>query len=293
MIDSTREQVSKIQALITLLGDDNTSIRDVARQHLFEFGQEAEEYLRQATFADLEGKVRIEARHVLEKIRREDFVSSFYLLGLLDDQQFDLEHAVFLLARVGYPDLDSAPYRAELDELAHSVQRSTAGLDPVTEGREIVLRMSKVLHEQHGFSGNNEDYYDPDNSYLHRVLERRTGIPVSLSTLYLLIARRLNLVIRGVNLPIHFICQYVAGDDSFLFDPFHQGRLITRAECMRILQGASQKFEEHMLRPVRPRSILVRMIRNLVWIYYQRDEMEKVAMLDHLILLLRAKESEL
>ena len=142
MIDSTREQVSKIQALITLLGDDNTSIRDVARQHLFEFGQEAEEYLRQATFADLEGKVRIEARHVLEKIRREDFVSSFYLLGLLDDQQFDLEHAVFLLARVGYPDLDSAPYRAELDELAHSVQRSTAGLDPVTEGREIMLRMS-------------------------------------------------------------------------------------------------------------------------------------------------------
>jgi len=104
----------EIQALITLLGDDDTHVRNVARERLLQIGEPATAFLREAGRADLEGKIRIEARHVLAKIRQEDLIGSFYLLGLLEDEQIDLEQAVFLLARLGYPDLDIAPYQQEL-----------------------------------------------------------------------------------------------------------------------------------------------------------------------------------
>lgn len=117
-----KKTTNEIQALITLLGDDDTKVRDIAREHLLQIGQDAATYLRQAANADVDGKTRIEARHVLAKIRQEDVINSFYQLGLLDDEQIDLEHAVFLLARVGYPDLEVAPFQKELDELARSVR---------------------------------------------------------------------------------------------------------------------------------------------------------------------------
>src|SRR5574341_2144875 len=98
--------VGEIQALITLLGDDDNHVRDIARERLLQIGEPATEFLREAGGADVEGKIRIEARHVLAQIRQDDLGASFYLLSLLDDEQIDLEHAVFLLARIAYPDLD-------------------------------------------------------------------------------------------------------------------------------------------------------------------------------------------
>ncbi|MGH7493465.1 MAG: transglutaminase family protein [bacterium] len=285
-----KKSSNEINALISLLGDEDGRVRDIARQQLLQIGPEAEHYLRAATFADLEGKVRIEARHVLEKIRHEDLIESFYQLGLMEDEQIDLEHAVFLLARVGYTDLEIEPWRRELDRLARAIAVRIAPLSPWRDGRSIIETINSFLFEKEGFAANVEEYYDPDNSYLNRVLERRTGIPVSLSVIYLLVAQRLHLPVRGINMPVHFICQFHTPQESFYFDPFNKGRIITAAECAKMLQGTGHTFEDAFLAPVQTRTILARMLRNLVWIYYQREDMAKTELLDRILKLLRMTE---
>lgn len=279
-------ETGKIQALITLLGDDDQRVREIARERLLHIGEAATEFLHEAGRADLEGKIRIEARHVLAKIREEDLIASFYLLSLLEDEQIDLEHAVFLLARFGYPELEIEPYRRELDQLAKGIGERITGLDSHRDSREIVRLMNLALFEDEGFTGNFEDYYDPDNSYLNCVLERRTGIPVTISAIYLLLARRLNLPIRGINMPIHFICQYHSSIDSFYIDPFNKGQMLTAGDCMRLLHRAKHPFHESYLAPARPRDIIVRMIRNLLFIYHQRDEQAKIDVLNRIVKIL-------
>lgn len=282
-----KKSPDEIRALITLLGDEDANVRDVVRERLFQFGPEAEGYLREATIADLEGKVRIEARHILEKIRQEELLSSFYLLGLRDDAQIDLEHGAFLVARFGYSDLETAPFQRELDELAGRVQSRINSMPPEPSGRMLVEAVNQVLFVEEGFHGNVSSYYDPDNSYINRVLERRTGIPVSLSVVYLLIAQRLHLPIRGINMPVHFICQYYSPRESFYFDPYKNGRIVTRAECAMILQSSGYSFSEQSLQPAPPRSILTRMIRNLVLIYEHQAQNEKAVRLDRILKMLR------
>lgn len=281
---------NEIQALITLLGDDDDHVRDIACERLLQIGPAAEAHLRAATFADGEGKVRIAARHVLEKIRRDDLIGSFYVLGLLQEEQIDLEHAAFLLARVGYPDLDSVPHRRELDRLAGLIAARLAPFTPWRDGRQIIEVINSVLFEKEGFSGSVQEYYDPDNSYLNRVLERRQGIPITLAAVYLLIAQRLHLPVRGINMPTHFLCQYRTALESFYFDPFNKGRIITRAECAKMLQGSGHAFSDECLQPVKARNILARMVRNLIWIYYQREDAAKIEMLERIMAALRASE---
>ena len=282
-----KKSTDEIRALITLLGDEDGGIRDVARERLFEFGAEAEDYLREATHSDVEGKVRIEARHVWEKIRQEDVLGSFYLLGLRDDEEIDLEHAAFLLARFGYGDVDVLAHQNELDDLAHRARRRLADLAPNPGGRVIVETINQILFKEEGFRGNTKSYYDADNTYLNRVLERRTGIPITLSLVYLLIARRLRLPIRGINMPSHFICQFHTAYESFYFDPFNNGRLITRAECALVLQKSGHTLDADSLRPATTRTMLARMIRNLVLIYEHQEQHEKSLRLDRILKMLR------
>jgi len=273
----------EIQALITLLGDDDTHVRDIARERLLQIGEPATGFLRAAGSADVDGKIRIEARHVLAKIRQEDLESSFYLLSLRDDEQIDLEQAVFLLARFGYPDLNVAPYQQELNRLADYIAQRLKGLHHFHDRVRIVRTMNQILFDEEGFSGNIEDYYDPDNSFLNCVLERRTGIPITLSIIYLLLARRLQLPIRGINMPIHFICQYDSPPDSFYFDPFHKGRMLTRQDCVTLLQRARLDFHDGLLAPARSGAIIARMIRNLLVIYHHHDDRAKTELLGRIL----------
>jgi regulator of sirC expression with transglutaminase-like and TPR domain len=186
--------------------------------------------------------------------------------------------------------LEVAPYQHELDRLASLMAARLALLTIWRDGRQIIEIINRVLFEKEGFSGNVEEYYDPDNSFLNRVLERRTGIPVTLSVIYLLIARRLHLPVRGINMPVHFICQYHTAQQSFYFDPFNKGRIITAAECAKMMQGSGQPCTEDCLRPVKSRKILARMARNLIWIYYQREDMDKTEVLERIMKMLRLPE---
>jgi len=127
---------------------------------------------------------------------------------------------------------------------------------------------------------------DPDNSYLNKVLEHKTGLPITLSALCVLVAGRLGLPIVGVGLPGHYIAKYNLPKDSIYFDPFHQGRMLTRANCIQIIEQFGQPFEEHFLSHSTHRETLIRMMNNLVQAYQSSNELEKSATLSGYIKIL-------
>lgn len=277
----------EIRALITLLGDDDAAIRGIARERLLHFGEEAADYLREACAADGEGRVRIQARHVLEQINLEDLLGSFHLISLLGEPHLDLERGAILLARFGSSEVRAETCKLQLDELAERVR----GRLPARAADHSAIRLlNHFLFSEEGFGGNADDYYNPDNSFINRVLETRRGIPVSLSTVYLLIARRLQLPIIGIGMPVHFICKFESGEDSFYIDPFNQGQIMTRSDCMQFLRRSGYVFRESFLARSGDREILLRMVRNLILVYTQNAEAHKVAVLERIATVLKAYE---
>src|SRR5207248_2561870 len=112
--------------------------------------------------------------------------------------------------------------------------------------------------EQFGFGGNEDNYYDPDNSYLNRVIDRRTGNPINLCLLYLLLARRLRLPIAGIGLPGHFICRYQSSAEEIYIDAFNHGKFLTKADCVQYLLQGNHRLHEDYLAPVTPRRLMLR-----------------------------------
>ena len=145
-------------------------------------------------------------------------------------------------------------------------------LAPEARGAAVLHEMNRLLFEELGLRGNQSDFYNPENSYPHRVLERRLGIPISLSLIYLFVGRRLALPITGIGMPGHFLCRYQGPLDEFYVDAFHGGRFLTRSDCKQRLQTLAVAYDESHLMPVSPRRILHRVIANLHVIHKERRD---------------------
>ncbi len=202
----------------------------------------------------------------------------------LPDAGIDLAEAALLVACEEYPELDVAAYRARLDELAHELRRRCLELSPA----ERVRALNRMLFVELGFSGNERDYYDPRNSFLNDVLDRRTGIPITLCTLYVEVARRAGLHADGVGLPGHFIVKVALPGDEWLLDPFHGGARLTTATCQqrldRIFDG-KLRLEPGMLAPSGPRQMIERLLQNLKAIYVRQQDYERALRVTELLLL--------
>jgi len=176
--------------------------------------------------------------------------------------------------------LESEVYQGLLDAMAEEL-RAVVKHERWPDG--VIRVINHYLFTEKGFHGNTVHYYDPDNSFLNRVLDRRVGIPITLSALYLLLARRLDLPIVGIGMPSHFLVQCdVPGHDLFI-DPFNGGQLLTKAECATFLINSGYGFKEQYLQPATDQEMLVRMMRNLIYIYGERQESRKVCWLNRFV----------
>jgi regulator of sirC expression with transglutaminase-like and TPR domain len=198
----------------------------------------------------------------------------------------DLARGALAIAREEYPDLDEARYLRELDELAGQVMR---GLPAGALLERRVGRLTTVLFHDLGFSGNEAEYYDPRNSFLNEVIERRIGIPITLSVLYIEVGRRCGLRVDGVLFPGHFLCKVTLDEGELIVDPFHRGQFLGVPELKRRLTAAlgdEARFDSRLLRPARPREILSRMLQNLRSIYLNRRDLPRaLSCVDRLLLL--------
>jgi regulator of sirC expression with transglutaminase-like and TPR domain len=210
---------------------------------------------------------------------------TFQQLVTLPDSAIPLAEAALLMACEEYPQLEISPYLDQLDRMAHMAQESLRGADtPV----QTVEKINAVLFETLGFRGNTEDYYDPRNSFFNDVIDRRIGIPITLSTVYMEVSRRLKFPISGVGMPGHFVVKFNNRSEEFFLDPFNRGMILTRDDCRARIQeryGDSLEFDERLLERVTNRQILARMLNNLKLIYLKAQAFDKgLAIVDMMLM---------
>jgi len=204
--------------------------------------------------------------------------------------QSSLEEAALVLARQEYPDLQPTPWLARLDayaELARPMLSSQA------DAAEIVGVVNDILFRDLGFRGNNEDYYDARNSFLNDVLERRIGIPISLSVVYIGVARRLGLELRGTAFPGHFLLVHERDGWPIVIDAFERGRILEREDCEALLvRFGDQEWDARVLAPVEDLSILRRMLNNLKAIYLNQRDWQRLLRTSNQILVVTPDDHE-
>ena len=199
---------------------------------------------------------------------------------------FRLAEGALLIAKEAYPELDVETYLTRFDRMAETIKAQLGlELDPV----RIVKGINTYLFDQLGLRGNLENYYDPRNSFLNDVLDRKLGIPITLSVIYIEVGRLVGLPIAGVNLPGHFIVQYTAQPEPFWIDPFDRGTILVREACTQRLHqlfGDRLPWRDTYLEPIRDHDILRRMLNNLKVIYGQQGAYHHaLSVVERLILL--------
>lgn len=205
-----------------------------------------------------------------------------------EDSRIDLARACLLVAEDAYPALDVDGYVGELERHARRLA-SRLGVDIAPEER--VMALNEFLFDDLGYAGNTRDYYDPRNSYLNEVIDRRTGIPITLAVLYIEIGRRIGLPMEGVSFPGHFLVRLRVRGGTLVLDPFAGGMPQSedelRARLKRVVPPGmgvgnagnvpvEQLPLETFLEPAGKRQILARLLRNLKGIYRERNEPERL-----------------
>lgn len=265
------KEISEIKSLITLLDDDDESIFNTARERLLSYGENIIPFLPIHESAETAFGQRL--ANIRETVLRPYFKNAIRNLQRTADGDFDLEDGVFLIARLKYFDLNTAPYVALLNDFAYQLKEK---LISVSDQTEILRRTISFFVEEKGFTGNQTDYYNEDNHYINRVLETKTGIPITLSTIYLLVGKRIDLPINGIGLPGHFTLRFSFGHSNVYFDPFNDGKILSRTECEALVQNLGFKFTEDYLQPVTNKQILERMFRNIILSLEKRQETERI-----------------
>ncbi|MEM8719662.1 MAG: transglutaminase-like domain-containing protein [Cyanobacteria bacterium P01_G01_bin.39] len=191
------------------------------------------------------------------------------------DEQIDLAKASLYFAQAEYPDLDVEQY---LNFLATTAVEIKTLLPSEGYPLKVVQAINNYLFKQLKFQGNKLDYYNPDNSFLHHVIERKLGIPISLSVIYLAIAKRINFPMVGIGMPGHFLIRPEFEDVGIFVDPFNQGEILFIDDCQARLDETYQqqlKLDPSWLAPISNKQILTRMLNNLKYIYLHRRQLDK------------------
>lgn len=197
------------------------------------------------------------------------------LAGLLSRGRFDIIEAALLVAAEEYPALDVQQESRRVDRIADGARKRVRGL---ANPFERLDRLASYLFEELGFCGNDRDYYDPRNSFLNEVLDRRIGIPLTLSLVFMSSARSAGFEARGIALPGHFVVGLVRDGRGLLVDPFHGAAVITEEDCQEIVvrvTGRPSLFQGELLDGAPPKEILGRLLRNLKRIYLAQKDFER------------------
>jgi len=203
------------------------------------------------------------------------------------DQEIDLAKAALYIAQEEYPSLDPAEYLNALDAMADEVQER---LPTERYPLRIIQTINRYLYDDLGFAGNSDDYYDPRNSFLNDVIERRTGIPITLSLVYLEITKRLDFPMVGIGMPGHFLIRPEFEAVGIFVDAFNRGEILFEQDCQeRLAQIYQQPISEippAFLEAVNHKRFLTRMLTNLKMIYLNRRELHKsLAAVERILLL--------
>ena len=256
-VDHANLDEARQEALRGLLDDPSPPVRRALLAHFLALGPAAMHFL-QATARSSNRPLARHAAWFLEELKFADPVAEFR--GFIRSLNYELETGALLLSRTVTPALDAGACCTQLDQLAaRCVELIT---EPAT-AREKCRVINRVMFHEWGFHGNVQHYTDPLNSFLDQVLARRTGIPLSLSIVYLLVAQRLGLALEPVGLPGHFIVGCFEESPPFFVDPFDKGVFLDPDEIFTLLRANHVAPKDTDLAPTTVREVLCRNCRNL------------------------------
>jgi len=264
---------AEVEALVTLLADEDQAIRTSIRNRILSYGRTACVWLHPYTLSS-DPVVRRRTREIVRFISRRDSDEQFLGFCQNSGEELDLELATGLLAQTEYPEINPEGYQALYDEWAGELKRR---IDFREEPHQFLKVINAYLFDQLGFRGSEHYNYQPECSYLNKVIDQRNGNPISLCTIYLFLARRLCLPVTGIGLPGHFICRFQTTTCEIYLDVFRGGRFLTRADCIRFLVERCHGVNQGFLAPVSGRRMLSRMCANLHQTYSQLDLTEEAA----------------
>ena len=288
---------SQKAALLKLLGDEDASVYQAVREKILSYGPPAAEWLRPHTLSR-EPALRRRAQELVLRFDAQLADNHFLSFCLKQGEDCDLEQGAWLLAQTQYPDINVDGYKAVLDSFARDLrERLELGeprfgskgrelLSAAIEPEKVLTGINQYLFSELGFTGNEENYYDPENSYLNRVLDRRTGNPINLCLVYMLLARRLHLPVTGIGLPGHFVCRFQSIARELYIDAFNRGKLLTKADCIQYLLQGNYSVRDDYLAPVSPRRMLLRICANVHQIYLQLEKEEPATRLQRYLIAL-------
>ena len=251
------------QALLRLLGDDDPATVDLVKTQLSQAGAESLPEL-QILLHEANPAAALQLRDVIAEIEERDAAAIFGDFCTNFDEQVTLEDAVWRLAAAFSPGDAFVEPRQLLDkwgaEVARRLRKASTALDRVET-------LSEYLSEEVRLRGNEEDYYNLDNSLLPQVIESGLGIPISLSIVYILVARRAGLWLEGVGLPGHFMVRH----EEIFFDPFHGGCRVSLDECRALMRQQNLTLRPEHLLAATPRQILLRALTNIYYVAERND----------------------
>jgi len=263
---------SEFEALTRLFDDPDAMVSSTVRTKLLSYGAMTAPSLRalyeQTTLEMLPNTLTQEL--LLGVLHEYQSRALKGLVGMIKaaaehNGDIDLERAVVGLSQFGYPETDAVFVQERLDALALRTHALFVKAQKHNE-LSLLLSINQAFFEEYGFRPTpDEDYYSPDNSYVHAMLQSKRGIPISLSALYLLVAERAGVPLHGIGMPSHFLVYHPELD--VYIDTFNNGAFLTEKDCKKFIQDSGLLFDPSMLAPVSNLAILLRMIRNLIFAY--------------------------
>jgi regulator of sirC expression with transglutaminase-like and TPR domain len=276
----------ELHALLSFLVDSEEPTLSLAREQLRKILQNRPQ-LKTLVQKVRDPRIAREIELLFEEGRLDTLTEEFRKLAR-QGATLDLETGACLLAQSAFPEVRPEKIKRELDEMAE-------GFDEILDAEEpspadAITLFRQYFADELGFHGNTKNYYEPENSYLNRVLERRTGIPIALSCVYLFLAERLDISAAGIGLPGHFIVAHGPRPKPVYVDPFHHARVLGRQDCMELVRKRGIGFQDRFLAPVSARQILERMLVNLIHLYSEQGAHERSMWLTSVLQLFEEKE---
>lgn len=265
---------SQLQAVCHLFNDGSPHVLAALDRQVAEFS--TEEQKRLLDIMKKHDASELILPSALREFHYRQIEIAFSDWSLSSVEEVDLEDACFLLASFGHPLENMEVKKAELQGMENDLRKRLEGIN---QADAIIDEIVEYLHGELRFDGERDNYYDAQNSFMNRVLERRRGIPISLSALYLILAGRLGLPFHGVGMPGHFIVKYQGDEEPIFLDPFDRGKRLSVRDCAAIVRGFGYHFDMRLLQETPPRRIVERMINNLLGIFKRDGEEEKATCL--------------
>lgn len=272
---------TEIESLLFLMDDPDPFVQQSVENRLQELGENAvpllDEYRAEINSEDAKNKVNEIIHKLTFETLEQDFIE--ILEGGLKTRR-SLEKAVFTLARFGNPTLRISEYQAKLDHFADIVEPQ---IKYKLDEKRKMKRLLKFIFEDLNFRGDAEDYHAPQNCFLDQVIERRKGLPISLSLIVMFISHRLEMPFFGINMPIHFMLNYVGDKEELLIDPYDNGAIVTYDQCYFFLKKNNIDPRPEHFQMATNLDIVLRCIRNLIHSYERKQEMRRVEDLGRLL----------